>query len=245
MTEAPCRLLEWDTQFFGYRVARVEAQRIDASTCEAVLAWCRHRQVTCLYFLAAADDAETVRVSEQAGFAFVDIRLVLALDLERSALGDIATRDGTAFRDAIPADVPALERIAADVHRDSRFFFDARVPRERAEALYTTWIRRSILEGFADHVIVAEVDGAVRGYVTGRREADGTGSIGLIGVSAEARGRSVGSNLVRASLTRFASDGIKRVTVVTQGRNVGAQRTYQRAGFLSHSVRLWYHKWFQ
>jgi ribosomal protein S18 acetylase RimI-like enzyme len=33
------------------------------------------------------------------------------------------------------------------------------------------------------------------------------------------------------------------VSVVTQGRNVAAQRLYQRAGFVTASTQLWYHRW--
>ena len=36
----------------------------------------------------------------------------------------------------------------------------------------------------------------------------------------------------------------RRITVVTQGRNARAQRLYQRAGFVTESVRLWFHRWF-
>jgi hypothetical protein len=31
---------------------------------------------------------------------------------------------------------------------------------------------------------------------------------------------------------------------VTQGRNLAAQRLYQRTGFLIRDLQLWYHKWY-
>jgi hypothetical protein len=34
------------------------------------------------------------------------------------------------------------------------------------------------------------------------------------------------------------------VKTVTQGRNIPAQRTYQRCGFQTAAVQLWYHRWF-
>jgi dTDP-4-amino-4,6-dideoxy-D-galactose acyltransferase len=126
----------------------------------------------------------------------------------------------------------------------SRFYFDPRVPPEQTSELYTTWIERSVLEGFADHVLVAERDGRACAYITGKREPTGQGSIGLVGVGKDARGRGVGIALVHALLRLFAARGVTSVTVVTQGRNIMAQRVYQRCGFLSQSVRLWFHKWF-
>jgi dTDP-4-amino-4,6-dideoxy-D-galactose acyltransferase len=50
---------------------------------------------------------------------------------------------------------------------------------------------------------------------------------------------------VNASLGWFAQHGCDRVQVVTQGRNLAAQRLYQRAGFLTADLKLWYHKWYQ
>lgn len=247
MSGTPCQVLEWDSRFFGRKVARVEQTRLDERSCGEVLDWCRHEHVEWLYFLADADDAETVRVAEGAQFNFVDIRLEL--------VADIASRGGHArgparpvgysIRDATARDVPALEAIAADVHRDSRFFFDGRVPREQAVALYHTWIRNSVQEGFADRVLVADVDGVACGYITGRLLPDGRGSIGLLGVGESVRGRGVGAALIHAALAAFAAQGLTQVSVVTQGRNVAAQRAYARQGFLSQSIRLWYHKWFQ
>jgi ribosomal protein S18 acetylase RimI-like enzyme len=54
----------------------------------------------------------------------------------------------------------------------------------------------------------------------------------------------VGRKLVVASLGWFDAHGADRVTVVTQGRNIAAQRLYQRCGFLTRSTGLWYHRWF-
>ena len=36
---------------------------------------------------------------------------------------------------------------------------------------------------------------------------------------------------------------IKKLYVVTQGRNIRAQRLYQKNGFIIKSSEIWYHKW--
>jgi dTDP-4-amino-4,6-dideoxy-D-galactose acyltransferase len=51
--------------------------------------------------------------------------------------------------------------------------------------------------------------------------------------------------LVDQALAWFAQQKVTRVQVVTQGRNILAQRMYQRSGFVTHTVKLWYHRWFE
>ena len=78
MTEELCRYREWDSQFFGRRIAEVLGRRLSPEQVPEVLAWCTQQAIDCLYFLADPDDAETVRMAEDSRFRLVDIRLTLA-----------------------------------------------------------------------------------------------------------------------------------------------------------------------
>ena len=98
----------------------------------------------------------------------------------------------------------------------------------------------------ADIVLVADQRGEPVGYITGKLHPEvEKGDIGLVSVSAQARGIGIGSQLIHAILTWFATQHIKQVVVVTQGRNIAAQRLYQRFGFQTQIVQLWYHRWFR
>jgi ribosomal protein S18 acetylase RimI-like enzyme len=54
----------------------------------------------------------------------------------------------------------------------------------------------------------------------------------------------IGTLVVRAAQEYFHRKGVEEVSVVTQGRNIGAQRLYQKCGFLTGSVGYWFHRWF-
>ena len=242
MTEIPCQSLDWDSEFFGRRIARITTNRLRRETLERVLAWCEARSIECAYFLASADDDTTVRLAEDHGFQLVDLRVTL----ERSLAG--ATGDGTpgeamTTRLARSDDVPVLRAIARVNHRDTRFYHDANFPRERCDALYETWIERSC-GGYADAVWVCERARRPVGYVSCHRVGERAGQIGLLGVDPAVHGAGVGRRLVAAALDWFADLGAERVSVVTQGRNVRGQRLYQRAGFVTASLELLYHRWF-
>ena len=232
-----CEFLEWDSAFFGFPVARLRSHLLNAELGERCLQWCLRHGIRCLYFLAACDDIETTDTAARFGFRLVDIRMTLEHDLRG------ARRSSSHVRPCRETDMEMLKAIAAHSHRDSRFYHDTHFPRERCDELYATWIERSF-RGYADAVLVAERDGRPAGYVTCHLNPAGVGSIGLLGVAAEARGQGVGGELVEAALAHFREHGMTRATVVTQGRNVAAQRLYQRHGFLTRSVQFWYHKWF-
>ena len=236
-------MLAWDSDFFGCRVARANSSRLTADSLERLQQWCGTERVDWLYFLADSDDRDTVALAESAGFRFVDVRLELELTLGTRPRRQPTGHAGARIRPATAADLEALRPIAAEVHTDSRYFFDARVPPERARALYETWIERSVTTDFANVVLVAEADGVAAAYITGRLDSDGWASIGLIGVGAQARGHGLGTTLLQALLEWAESKGAKRASVVTQGRNVVAQRLYQSAGFRTRASFLWYHFW--
>ncbi len=229
-----CTYLDWDSEFFGRRIARLNVSHLSAKQADQALAWCADERIECLYFLADADDAETVRAVEARGFALVDIRCTL----ERR--GDPPSLP-VGIRPSQPEDIAALKAMASVNHRDSRFYYDGHFPQALCDTFYATWIERSCAD-YADAVLVAERDGEPAGYITCDLHGD-YGQIGLLGVGERWQGQRIGQALIDGALHWFGQRGIDRVQVVTQGRNVRAQRAYQRCGFISKQIQLWYHCW--
>jgi len=237
-----CEYLPWDSEFFGLRIGRVNGDRLTPALAEAISEWCTAQSIDCLYFLAASDDPESVRLAERHGFRLVDIRVTLIRDRGSGSLTGFDPRPPIRF--SRPEDIPALRAIAGVSHHDTRFYSDPNFPPARRDALYETWIEKSC-NGYADAVLVAEAGGSAVGYITCKLvgEGGGEGQIGLVGVGPGHQGRGLGRGLVEAALGWFDGHGVPHVTVVTQGRNIAAQRLYQRCGFVTRSVQLWYHLW--
>jgi dTDP-4-amino-4,6-dideoxy-D-galactose acyltransferase len=219
------RLLEWDSEFWGVLIAQLAS--VDSG------AWAKEHGVACAYLLVPAEDSEQAHRAEASGYQLMDLRV----ELEAPAMAAPAP-----VRPHRESDIDRLRALARTNHRDTRFYADPGFPVDGCDDLYDTWIRRSC-EGWADVVLVAESDGAPVGYVSvhGR---EGHGSIGLIGVEAGVRGRGFGEALVRGALDWCVRNGLPECRVVTQGRNIAAQRVFQRCGFRTRSVDLWFHKWF-
>lgn len=233
---SPAHYLQWDSDFFERRIARVSGSTLDEESATNILTWCEAEQVDCVYLLAEADHARTVQLAEAHEFGFMDIRLTL----ERKA--PWRSKPSNSIRPFVASDIPALKAIASISHRDTRFYYDPHFPDERCDQLYETWIENSC-KGFADQVLVAVHEDQPVGYITCHLH-ESTGDIGLIAVSTSAQGRGYGTQLIEAALDWFAQQRVTSVSVVTQGRNVPAQRLYQKCGFLTKSLQLWYHRWF-
>jgi dTDP-4-amino-4,6-dideoxy-D-galactose acyltransferase len=196
--------------------------------------WADENDVSCLYFLAGSADAASAHAAEAGGFRLMDVRVELLRSAEPQQVADV--------RVAQAEDADTLRAIARASHGITRFYADPQFPDERCDDFYDTWIRRS-LEGWAQGVLVVEHDGRAAGYVSCHLD-DGSGSIGLIAVDEAARGAGLGVTLARAAVGWCAEQGATSMSVVTQGRNVQALRTFERAGFRVHSLELWFHKWY-
>jgi dTDP-4-amino-4,6-dideoxy-D-galactose acyltransferase len=234
-----CTYLEWDSQFFQRRIARLNRHRLDHSTMAECAHWCRHHRIDCLYFLADSNDLETPRLAEANDFHLTDIRMTLGRVVVPE---DFAANSFDGFRHAREDDLRALRAIAQTSHHDTRFYFDGHFEQENCDLLYATWIENSF-RGFAQAVLVAEADGEPAAYLTCHLN-DQASQIGLVGVGEGHRGKGLATKLVRAFLSWSREQGARRALVVTQGRNLPAQRLYQRNGFITSSVDLWYHRWF-
>ena len=235
------RFLEWDTRFFGVRIATIECAAIGAAEWRAELERCRAERIHCLYVLMDAKDRTSARSTELEEAEALDLRLTF----ERLALPPPEPGSTQALlRLARPADTPVLSALARISHADSRFWKDGRFDRERCAELYATWIERS-LAGWAQAVFVAELDSAPVGYLSCHvREAECV-ELGLMAVAESARGAGIGRALVERAIAWAAELELPRVRVVTQGANRAATRLYDRLGFRIARSQCWYHLWFE
>ncbi len=241
---SPCEFLEWDSSFFGCRVATVTSLPEDATAVSEIESWCRTERIDCVYCLVPASAGAAVRCIEEHGFRLVDVRVTLAwapADLASGVNAPVGSDGGV--RPVTPDDVATLCAIARVNHRVTRFYNDPGFPTVRCDALYETWIRKSC-DGDADAVFVYESGGAAVGYLTCHLDDDRRGRIGLAGLAPEARALGFGGSLVQAAQRWFVEHDVAVVTVVSQGRNREGQRLYQRYGFITDDTALWFHRWF-
>lgn len=238
--DAICQFLEWDSQLFGCRIGRANITSLTPEAISNLEAWRATHRIDCLYFLSDSADQPTTNLALANEFRLVDIRITLERQIQNSA---VATSPATQIRKAVEADIPALREIARYNHRDSRFYNDGHFSAESCDKLYEVWIEKSC-RGWAQSVFVAAREGLIQGYLTCHLKQAGCGQIGLVGVAENARAKGIGTALISAAVEWFAAQGAVAVSVITQGRNVQAQRLYQKNGFTTRSVELWFHRWF-
>jgi ribosomal protein S18 acetylase RimI-like enzyme len=234
-----CKLLDWDSSFFGFRVARFTAPALSPDTAGQALDWCAEHAVSTLYYLCPAADMASRRAAEDSGFHLTDIRYTLGVTFRSSGPASAPSTGAGEIRPWQTADLPALKALAASSYRESRFYSDGFFPRDLCDRFYATWIERSC-HGYDDRVWVTSNATGVTGYITGSIR-DGVGHIGLLAMDERSRGLGGGFALVVHALEWFRQSGATAGQVVTQGSNVAAQRLYQRAGFVPCAMDLWYH----
>ena len=217
-------MMAWDTSFWKQRVGR-------ATSLDGLGEWAVENTVGLMCLLVDADKPAEIQEAEETGYRFMDVRVTL---------GRPTGPTPSVARLAKPDDVSRLEAIARTAFPLTRFYADPSLEDDRCGDLYAEWTR-SMCAGAADVVLVVDRDGVPVGYVT--VTVDGpTSEIGLIAVAADYRGLGLGYDLVRSAVDWAFTREAANMTVVTQGRNVGALRTFEGCGFRISNTSLWFHR---
>lgn len=230
--------LAWDSAHFGFGVARCTYARPRPEQLAELRARMGAAGVRLCYLFAEADGSDS-GLDPQA--PLVDLKTTFARSL--AGLAPPVTQPALRpLRGTAPT--PALLALAIASGWSSRFRRDPRLPAAKADALYETWIRRSLAGEVADQVFAWCDPGSDEplGLVTVALR-NGMCSIGLIAVAAAARGRGIGGQLVNAALRHALTQGAQQLEVVTQGANQAACRLYLRCGFGLRQEKRVFHVW--
>lgn len=239
------KILEWDSEFFGFTVARILPDKLQLQELEETLRCMQREKVSLAYWASNPDDGESQEAARSCGGVLADRKVTFVIDAE-----DIRTRSHSAalsavveeYTDLLPA--PELEDLAIQAGIYSRFKVDPRIPANRFVDLYKLWIQNSVNKKIADTVLVIRDKGKAVGMVTVGQKGD-RADIGLIAVDVSMRGRSLGLSLVRAAQEWTISKGYLVAQVVTQGENLSACRLYEKCGYHVDKVENIYHFWMQ
>jgi dTDP-4-amino-4,6-dideoxy-D-galactose acyltransferase len=232
-------LLDWDSAFFGFPVARISPDVTADAALPAALQALRARGVRLAYWFCAPDAARAAHAralgGTPVGTRAVYRRALVAADADAPAAGvaRYARREAS----------DALVDLAQQAGGLSRFAIDPAMPSGTAQRLFRIWIERSVRGEIADAVYVAQgPDGTLAGMIATSRQGE-RGVIGLVAVGAASRGAGLGQALVAAAHRHFVSGGLREAEVVTQGENDAACRLYARAGYRLAVAQAVFHFW--
>jgi ribosomal protein S18 acetylase RimI-like enzyme len=241
-TEASLHQLPWDSENFGFPVARLAGDLDDVSLRDGLS---RAGQAGFRLVYWPADHGREVPPEVLATFGglLVDRKATFGTTLGETNPPNLP--DGYRVAE-YPKGPPSLRMVELSFAAgwSSRFFVDPSFPLDRFQFLYETWIARSTQREMAGTVfaVYAPSDPEPVGMITVSVQA-GVGSIGLVAVHADYHGKGLASVLMKAGHRWMGASGATRATVVTQLENAGACGLYRRFGYSILTLQDFYHFW--
>lgn len=233
-------ILKWDSDFFGFKTARILTPDLDEKQIIKTLQNLRSHDTRLVYW---ASQVEAHFDVSALGGRLVDRKAIFEAELEqRTALPPNSGVHVVQYTSAIPQ--PIMLDLALQAGEFSRYARDPQFPHARFNALYLEWMRKSLAGQMADTVLVAIVNDIPAGMITLSAKA-GVGEIGLIAVDSAYRGQHLGTALMAAAHDWYKENNLKRARVVTQADNQAACSLYQRCGYALSHLEYFYHFWLE
>ncbi|MCH7972650.1 MAG: GNAT family N-acetyltransferase [Bacteroidetes bacterium] len=232
--------LHWDTSFFGLNIAFISCKYLSDSVLYQCKEFIKRNKIQFVYYLCNCHDRNSVLLAEKFGFRFVDIKLSFEKKLTNKYELDL--NQDYSFALAAINHFDRLKEISDSIYKDSRYYFDGNFPIDKINAFYHNWLEKGILGTFDDECLTLFYQESPIGFCTVKYLKEKAVRIGLVGMAEAFQGKGIGLNLLYNVFNYLIDRKFNKITVVTQGRNYLAQRLYQKAGFLTHSTELWYHK---
>jgi ribosomal protein S18 acetylase RimI-like enzyme len=239
----PIELNALETARFGIRAAHV----IDPdATPERLNAAARSLDVKMLSIRVECSAHARIHALEADGHRLMDTLVYYERSLT-NALPNGAPCRGVAVRRAISEDASAVAGVARAAFREyvGHFHSDPRLDSAAADAAYVEWAETSIA-GLSETApaLVAEVEEAIAGFLTLRRNSPEEIEIVLNAVAPEAQGRGIYGQLVSQALVEGRRMGGARMIVSTQLDNFNVQRAWVTRGFRLYRSVHTFHKWY-
>ena len=227
------RKLDWDSEFFGLQIGRVDLQTLDDAVALALMHYDLKHQYDLLYVFSK--DGLSF---DAIGAELVDEKILYSKPCEpREQYDEISF-----YKQDTPSE--DLYRLTLVSGGYSRFKLDERLPQGSYERLYTRWIENACpKEGTNKQVLTyLGAQSIAKGMITIDHQGE-LGHIGLVAVDPDCQHQGIGSKIMSTLDGYLYGLGVKTLDVPTQKANKDACRWYEKHGFRVKSVTPIYHWW--
>lgn len=242
-------------EYFIVDPARPKGSEAAIELLSSVKDWALSAGFACVMCNVYCDDVLSTHALERSGFLMMDTVLDYVYHAKADPLQDIRCprlAEGAIIRPACGNDADRLASLARAAFRShfGRFHADERISTSTALNVYAEWMRSS-LNGYADQVLVAEIDGQLAGCSVWRNSSTSEARAGLrvghysIGlVHPDYRGRGLFSALTYRGMQLYegAVDFLEGPTHVN---NLPVQRAYANLRWRPNGGRHSFHLWFK
>jgi len=230
-------LLEWDSQFFGYPVARVFFDPAGIDNLDKIMLQIDAGKIHLTYFFVPLKaDYLNNQISLKGGIS-VDQKTIFTKKSEPHSdfINSIIDYPGGEID-------PRLVDLVLQAGSYSRFRIDSNFKNKEYEKLYITWLSNSLNKSIAFKTLVAKRKDDILGITTIGQKGKHA-DIGLVAVDENFRGQGIGYDLIHSADSIAFEMGFKEIKVVTQYKNRSACRLYEKCNFSIESITNIYHYW--
>lgn len=232
-------LLEWDSHFFGYKIAGIKTSELGLTRLNIIIRELREKDFKLAYCFVDPDDKTSNDALKNVSGFLADEKITYSIRIGEE-------NDFPGSNNIVPYDLKytseKLISLALQSGLYSRFKIDPNFHNNEFERLYLEWIEKSTSKILANEVLIYKEGRQILGFITLALH-NNTGSIGLIAVDENQRGKAIGKKLIGAALIFFKDKKVTDVEVVTQKTNNIACRFYESCGFKIKNIVNIYHLW--
>lgn len=239
MQKNTIEILEWDSRFFGYPVARITLDQEGSDKLDHLFLNLELGKFRVTYFFVSPQEKALINQITNKGGILADQKVVFSKITEKHNpySNDIIEFQGIEVNER-------LIELVLEAGKYSRFRLDANFNKKEYQRLYIEWLSKSIRKEIAFKTLVSENGSDIVGITTvGEKEK--FAEIGLVAVDRHFHGLGIGTNLIQSADTAAFEKGIKKIKVVTQLKNKGACRLYEKCHFQLEKITNIYHYWQQ
>jgi hypothetical protein len=254
---AICRLLPWDSAFFGIRMARLDyvlrssTDDYDsiADAVAAAIEWCRGRHVRHIAIRLDVADTSAIAAVENHGFRLMDALVTYVYHPKRPPPPRV--KEVGTLRLFEPGDTDQIVEITREAYSGfrGRFHPDPHLPTERSDELYVEWARQCCAGRMADRIFVsADASGRrLHGWASVRL-VEPVSSVGGVRIFAGSLGAcrrdhpGAYAGLIRAAAAENHAQGAV-TEAQTQNYNFPTVRVYEAVGAQYIRADYTFHAW--